>query len=393
MFKRPKTKAPKRDQLRPGQRFEGEVRDLSSDGQGIVAHPNGRVFFVPGVWRGEQGLFEVTGLKGRMGFARVLTLNEVSPRRRPSPCPHHGFTNDACGGCPWLFMDYCEQLKNKQQLVKKALQALNEKLEIASIWASPEELGYRNRAQLKTDGKRLGYVAGNSREIAEASDCLVLNEKNRSTLKNLRGKLPNHSWKPSRGKQWSTLDFDDDITAEEVVVNQRRPFRQGNTAQNQRMRDWLTERITSLNPQDPVLELFAGSGNFTEVLVNAGCKDIYAVDSFRPAVESLKDKALPGVSGHCSDLDRIGSAEELSAQLSRAGLLLLDPPREGLKNLADYLALAKQLHTVIYVSCDPATLTRDLKVALTHGFELQEVQPLDLFPQTPHVEVLTVLNR
>ncbi|WOJ96600.1 class I SAM-dependent RNA methyltransferase [Congregibacter brevis] len=393
MLKRPKPKISKRDHIRLGQRFEGTVRDLSSDGQGIVAHPDGRIFFVAGVWRSEHGLFEVTGLKGRMGFAKLVSLSEGSPERRPPPCPYHGFTNDTCGGCPWLFMAYSQQLESKQQLVTKTLQPLNESLVIADIWSSPEELGYRNRAQLKTDGRRLGYVAANSREIAEVSDCLVLNERNRQTLKDLRAQLPNPAWKPSRGKQWLALDFDDDITAQEVVANQRRAFRQGNTAQNQRMREWLKERIRFLDPQDPVLELFAGSGNFTEVLVNAGYQDICAVDSFRPAVETLTSRDLPGVGGLCSDLGRSGSAEQLAPQLSKAKLLLMDPPREGLKNFAEYLLFAKGLHTIIYVSCDPATLSRDLKVAMEQGFALKEAQPLDLFPQTPHVEVLTVLSR
>lgn len=379
--------------LRPGHRFEGEVRDLGSDGQGVVAHPDGRVFFVPGVWRGERGLFEVISLKGRMGFARVISLSEESVERKTPPCPHHGFTNDSCGGCPWMFMDYQEQLHSKEQQLLRMLQPLNKALAISPIWASPEELGYRNRAQLKSDGKHLGYVAGSSRDIAQVTDCLVLNSKNRQTLADLRAQLPNPSWKPGRAKQWTTLDIDDDIDAFQVAVNDRRPFRQGNSAQNQRMRQWLRDRLDNLQTNSPVVELFAGSGNFTDVLVDAGCDSVCAVDSFRPAIEGLQARSLPGVSGFCCNLDRDGSASELEAQLSTAKLLLLDPPREGLKNIGDYLTLAPQLRAVIYVSCNLATLTRDLQVAMQHKFQLQEVQPLDLFPQTPHIEVMTVLSR
>ncbi|WOJ93343.1 class I SAM-dependent RNA methyltransferase [Congregibacter variabilis] len=379
--------------LRPGHRFEGEVRDLSSDGQGVVAHPDGRVFFVPGVWRDERGLFEVTSLKGRMGFARVISLSEESAQRRTPPCPHHGFSNDSCGGCPWLFMDYQEQLQSKQQQLLRMLQPLNTALAISPVWASPEELGYRNRAQLKSDGKRLGYVAGNSRDIAQISDCLVLNTKNRKTLADLRAQLPNPSWKPGRGKHWTTLDIDDDINASQVAVNDRRPFRQGNSAQNQRMREWLLSQLHNMSARSPVVELFAGSGNFTEVLVDAGCESVCAVDSFRQAIDGLQARLLPGVTGICSNLERDGSASDIEAQLSTAKLLLLDPPREGLKNIGDYLTLAPQLRTIIYISCNLATLSRDLQTAMQHKFQLQEVQPLDLFPQTPQIEVLTVLSR
>ncbi|MFT4768564.1 MAG: 23S rRNA (uracil1939-C5)-methyltransferase [Glaciecola sp.] len=398
LFKRPLRKIPKGPKkhdtgLRPGHRFEGEVRDLSSDGQAVVAHPSGRVFFVPGAWRGESGLFEVTSLKGRMGFARVVSLTEESEQRRTPPCPHHGFTSDSCGGCPWLFMDYQEQLQSKQQQLLRVLQPLNTALELSAIWAAPEELGYRNRAQLKSDGKRLGYVAGSSRDLVEVSDCLVLNAKNRQTLSELRAQLPDPSWKPGRAKQWTTLDIDDDIDADKVTVNERRPFRQGNSAQNQRMRDWLQDRILQLQTPSPVVELFAGSGNFTDVLVAAGCKPVCAVDSYHPAIEALQKRSLAGVTGLCSDLGRTGSASELESPLSTAKLLLLDPPREGLKNIQDYLSLAPELSTIIYISCNLATLVRDLQVAIDHKFQLREVQPLDLFPQTPHIEVLTVLSR
>ncbi|WP_439106702.1 class I SAM-dependent RNA methyltransferase [Congregibacter sp.] len=393
MFKRPIRKSAKRDVIRPGHRFEGEVRDLNSDGQAVVAHPDGRVFFVPGAWRGEKGLFEVTQLKGRMGFARLVSLTEESPRRRSPPCPHNGFATDNCGGCPWMFMEYAEQLRSKELQLQKMLQALNPELTPGTIWASPEEFAYRNRAQLKTDGRRLGYVASNSREIAEISDCLVLNTKNQQTLKDLKARLPNPEWKPSRAKHWSTLDLDDDIIAADVTANQRRPFRQGNSAQNQRMRDWLASKVADLETPASVVELFAGSGNFTDILVASGCKNICAVDSFRPAIERLQSRSLPGVTGLCSDLGRPGSAADLETALSAATLLLLDPPREGLKNIDDYLKLAPRLQTIIYISCDLATLARDLNVAIKHRFQLREVQPLDLFPQTPHIEALTVLTR
>ncbi|MDP5070761.1 MAG: class I SAM-dependent RNA methyltransferase [Congregibacter sp.] len=379
--------------LRPGHRFEGQVRDLSSDGQAVVAHPDGRIFFVPGAWSGEAGLFEVTSLKGRMGFARVVSLTRQSPHRRASPCPHHGFDSDSCGGCPWLFVDYAQQLLSKQQQVIKHLQPLNDALCIADIWAAPDELGYRNRAQLKTDGRQLGYVAANSRQIAEVKDCLILNDANRHTLQALRAQLPNASWKPDRKKDWTTLDIDDAIGVDQVTINARRPFRQGNSAQNQRMREWLGDRVAAINASAAVVELFAGSGNFTEVLASAGCGSVCAVDSFHPAIQALAQRSLPGVSGLCSDLGREGSAADIQVQLAAAQILVLDPPREGLKNLDDYLALAPRLSTIFYISCNLATLTRDLQVARSHKFVLQEVQPLDLFPQTPHVEILTMLTR
>lgn len=375
-----------------GSRFEAEVRDLASDGQGVLLHPDGRVFFAPGVWPGERGSFEVTALKGRMGFAQLLELTQASDERADPPCPHHGVTATACGGCPWQFVRYRAQLEAKQQRVAKALAGLCDAAIVPPILGSDDVLGYRNRAQLKSDGRRLGFVAAGSTQIAEVEDCLVLNAHNRQTLQALRTQLPNPAWRPGRGRQWTTLDLDDHIEATEVQLDARRPFRQGNSAQNQRMREWLAGQLASLKAPSPAVELFAGSGNFTEILA-AHAGEITAVDSFAPAVDLLAQRGLPGVTTRCHDLNREDAAESIAAQLKRARLLLLDPPRDGLKNLGHYLSRAKALEAIIYISCNPATLARDLRAAADVGFKLQQVQALDLFPQTPHVEVLTVALR
>jgi 23S rRNA (uracil1939-C5)-methyltransferase len=379
--------------LRIGHHFDGYVRDVTSAGQGVVAHPSGRVFFVPGVWIGERGTFAVTNLKGRMGHARLIELAETCAQRVAPPCPHHGFDKLSCGGCPWQFVSYNEQLRMKQQRVEQALASQCASGVINPIWESPEELGYRNRTQLKTDGGRLGYVTAGSRTIADVDDCLVLNNHNRDTLRQLRDQLPNAAWKPARGRDWSTLDLDDDIDSSGVGVNERRPFRQGNSAQNERMRAWLQEQLVVMAQSSPVVELFAGSGNFTEVVVQSGCLPVVAVNSFGPAIDSLQSRQLPGVSTRCHDLGRKNAASALTDELASARLLLMDPPRDGLKDIGEYLELARQLRHIIYISCDVATLDRDLRVAQAKGFELQTVQPLDLFPQTPHVELLTVLSR
>jgi 23S rRNA (uracil1939-C5)-methyltransferase len=251
---------------RIGDEFEADVRDLTSAGLGVVAHPSGRVFFARGVWPGERGTFAITALKGRAGEAALIELLERSPARATPACVHHGVTADACGGCPWQFVSYDAQLVAKQQRIEKHLAPLLAPGSVAPIWPSPEELGYRNRAQLKSDGQRLGYLAAASRNIVDVDDCPILNEHNRGTLRALRAELPKRAWRPRRGRDWTTIDIDDDVDAQGAGVNRRRPFRQGNSAQNERMRQWLADTVSSLGAVGQVLELYAGSGNFTDVL-------------------------------------------------------------------------------------------------------------------------------
>ena len=379
--------------VRRAEHFEGEVRDLGSSGHGIVAHPSGRVFFVPGVWVGERGEFEITELKGRSGHARLIRLSESSPSRITPPCLHHGFNSASCGGCPWQFMDYAEQLRAKAQRVQRAVAKLDAAAVVQDIWGSPDVLGYRNRAQFKTDGKRLGYVAAGSRSLVDIDDCLVLNEANRQTLSELRAQLPNPQWRAPRGRDWTTLEIDDDLRSADIESNQRTPFRQGNSAQNTRMQAWLAQQLGTGEVTSPVVELFAGAGNFTQVMVEQGFGQIVAVDSFGPAIATLESRSYRGVVTRHQDLWRAGAAQALATELAAARTLVLDPPRDGLKTIDDFLQRCAALQKIIYISCDVATWARDAGIAARHGFALEQVQPLDLFPQTPHVELLTVLSR
>lgn len=375
------------------EQFTATVRDLGADGSGIVEHPDGQVFFVAGVWPGETARLAVTGFKQRFGFARVLELLEPSPDRIPPPCAHHGTGARDCGGCPWQFVSYPAQLAAKEERVRQALARLRLVAEVAPIWGSPDVFGYRNRAQLKTDGRQLGYVAAGSRQLAPISDCPILTPANRTTLQELLQSLPNNSFRPGRKQDWTTLDIDEGVSAAEVIPNRRRPFHQGNTAQNVRMREWLRARVGQLEPGRTVLELFSGSGNFTEVLVAAGFARILAVEGVEDSVQQLAARKLSGVEARRYNLFAEGDCSRLQEQARDASILMLDPPRDGFKLAGQLLTKKHRFEDVFYISCDSATLARDLGIFVGAGFRGVEIQPLDLFPHTPHVELLCWLQR
>ncbi len=374
------------------QEFTARVRDLATDGRGIVEHPTGQVFFVSGVWPGETARFRVSGFKQRFGFAQLVALLEPAPERVTPPCPHHGVGERDCGGCPWQFMDYRAQCVAKEHRVRKTLVRHGIDERIASLRPAPDVLGYRNRAQFKTDGRQLGFVAAGSNRLAPIKDCPILTAHNRSTLHTLLGQLPNHAWKPQRKHGWTTLDVDDDMHASEVVTNQRRPFRQGNNAQNSFMRLWLAERLQRLDPSRTVTELFAGSGNFTEVIAACGFHSIKAVEGVAESVAQLAARELPGTSALCHNLFVEAECRQLQARTADSSVLVLDPPRDGFKHIASLLPKKHGYRDVFYISCDVATFSRDLQVLLEAGLTVRELQPLDLFPHTPHVELLCWLQ-
>ncbi|MCW8195010.1 class I SAM-dependent RNA methyltransferase [Proteobacteria bacterium 005FR1] len=382
----PAESAPKKGEI-----FSATVRDLASDGRGIVGHPCGLTVFVPGVWPGESGSFRFTGLQNRIGSAEVVTLDESSSARVQPRCPYHGFAPGDCGGCPWQFMDYPAQLAAKQRRVEAAAGRIS-KVGVQAIWPSPAVYGYRNRAQLKTNGAALGYVSPGSHQLAEIEDCPILTAPNRRTLKALLARLPEPEWRPHRNAKWTTLDLDESVDADSVAVNSRLPFQQANTAQNEAMRRWLAEKCAPLDKTGAVLELFCGSGNFTQVLAEAGFERIVAVDASGPATDALARRDLSNVTVVSRDLFKPESYGALFRESPAYSTLVLDPPRDGMRHLDALLGSRPKPADVFYISCDLATLFRDLAQLQSMAYTLVEIQPLDQAPHTPHIEVLCHLQ-
>ncbi len=375
------------------QRFTARVRDISSEGDGVVQHPDGQIFFVPGVWKEEVAEFRITGFRKRFGLAAVVQVIEPSPDRINPVCSHQGFDTSNCGGCPWQIIAYPAQLEAKEAKIRQALARLDIGDRIKPVWGAPKNLGYRNRAQFKTDGNILGYMARGSKTLAPIEDCPILTDKNRETLNGLLKRLPDPIFKPAQKSAWTTIDIDEDVTAQTIIPNQRRPFRQGNTAQNLRMREWLAQHMNHLDRSLPVLELFSGSGNFTEVISEAGFARILAVEGAGESIAQLKAKNLRGVEGWTCNLFVDGAYRRIHRKMPDAAVLVLDPPRDGARNIRDLLNKKSCFQNVFYISCDLATFTRDLNIFIEYGMKVQEIQPLDQFPHTPHVELLAHLKR
>src|SRR5690606_337308 len=235
------------------------------------------------------GIFEIESLEKTYGYARIIELTEKSKNRRNDvPCPHLGVELGKCGGCPWMIATYESQLKEKDKLVEHILSrasVLTDKTKIKFIISSPKEFSYRNRAQFKTDGVAIGYVSANTTQLAPIQDCIVLTDKNRNSLKNIQAQLPNKDWMPKEKWNWNFIEVND--VESKVVLNQRKPFKQGNDDQNQNMKNWLKNLISDLDKDQEVLELFCGSGNFTEILSQGGFKKILATEMSDHAIQEL----------------------------------------------------------------------------------------------------------
>jgi 23S rRNA (uracil1939-C5)-methyltransferase len=376
--------------------FRSTVRALSQKGLGVVDHPDGRVFFVRGTWPGDVGSFAIEDSATDYSEASLLELQTPSSERNEIICAHRGTVPGKCGGCPWMMASYDSQLRFKTQRLKHCLDKRRIQLSsetLRDILPSPHILGYRNRAQLKTDGQVLGYVSEGTRVIAPIADCLILTPPTRQLLQTLRESLPREDMLPTEGHPWCFVDIDDDMGPEEVTINRRRPFKQGNDQQNERMRQWVADKFSQLPLHWPVIDLCCGSGNFTEVLSNLGFTNILAVEVQGVALKKLAAKNLPGVRILELDINEQGAWSKIARWQPHARAMLVDPPRQGLVRRRGLFKYLDSLQELFYISCEAETFARDAEDILKHGWQFNEVTPLDLFPHTPHVEVLGHLSK
>ena len=368
--------------------FAGIVRDLSTDGRGVVQAPDGQVVFVAGVWQGEEVEIE-RSRRGKSTSAELISLLQPSEVRRAAECEYH--REGSCGGCPWMFVDYPAQLKQKQDRLSKVVERITGNAANCSMVGASQALSYRNRAQFKSDGVKLGYVAHGTHEIVDVTHCSVLNVTNQGHLSVLRQSLPNSGWRPSKKRQWTTIDIDDERGT--PLVNQRQAFRQGNSEQNEQLRAWLSNRLANLSRPTTVFELFCGSGNLTEVIAEQVDVPVIAVEGDEMSLDALSARNLCKVKPVRVNLfSKHSIGDDMPICQSDIGVVL-DPPRDGLKEREALKPWFTRAEWVVYVSCDLATWERDAVFLQSCGLDLDEATGLDMFPQTPHIETLSVFTR
>ena len=381
-------------------KFIGTVTHLSQKGLGVVKNAqNNMSYFVYGTWPGDSGEFAVINKplgNKKFAYAKLLHLLKPSIHRQIPICPHLSQEENACTGCPWMIADYTSQLEQKRNRFIYAMKRVGfdtTQLTINPVHPAPQSYGYRNRCQLKTDGVQLGFVSENSYQIVPIKDCIVLNDTCRNLLKTVIQQLPNANWQIDNDQNWNFIELDDDMRANEILINQKRPFKQGNTPQNAWMQSWLKEKLVSTSCSGKVVELFCGSGNLTQIIVESNCTSIIALESEDNAIQQLKTRNFDKVIPQKYNLFDPLVWKKLQQKINDAKILVLDPPRAGLKKHNGFFNGFRTLRTIIYFSCNPETFARDAWFFYQNGFLIDEIQLIDLFPHTHHVEILAVFDR
>jgi 23S rRNA (uracil1939-C5)-methyltransferase len=392
--------------------FEATVEKLVYGGDGL-ARVEGRVVFAPFVLPGERIRVHAEQEKPGLVRARTLEVLEPAPERVAAPCAVFG----RCGGCHYQHAPYEYQLAAKRDILADQLRRLGkmEPPERIAV-AVGEPWGYRNRAQLHIDGRHIGYRQAGSHRLCEVKQCPVASPKINETIHALAGMLHNPRWPrfvrsleiftDEQQVQLNVLDSDHPVAKRffdwcaaeipalvEGALDYQGQFRVSRHSFFQVNR-FLLERLVEVALEgaegETALDLYAGVGLFSLALAR-GFKEVTAVESGSGAVRDLQFNAERAALANLRAEQR--TAEEYLQKLERApDFVLLDPPRAGLGKAVVRRLAELRPRQVAIVSCDPATLARDLAGLTAAGYSVEQMTLVDLFPQTYHLETVVRLS-
>lgn len=424
------------------------IESLAYGGAGVATAEDGRVVFVDGACPGDTVEATLTEEHPRFLKATVETVLEASPDREQPPCPYFG----SCGGCQWQHVRYEVQLLAKQRAVQDALSRIGriESPDVSAVIPSPDRLGYRNKIELSVAttkrGPALGFARHGSTEIVPVDECLLLPKSARRLPRSITGALRYLGTRIQTAPERVTVRVAVDGSTEVDIWTAPGPFPRSLAAKilsdatgartvtrviakadkearrvsrvevlsgpgfwrervghyryavsapsffqvNTRAAELLQDAAVTATGADrstTVADLYAGVGTFTLPLA-AAAGHVTAIESSAHALGDLRRNLEEAR----LDADVIpGDAAREIADLDDIDVVLVDPPRAGLSHEAGQALVGARPTRIVYVSCDPTTLARDVRILSESGYRLAGLTPVDLFPQTYHVESVATL--
>ena len=370
-----------------------------------LAYWNDREVFVSGGIPGEEVVAEIVAIRRKYIAAKVVQVTKASPARIDAPCQYYG----ACSGCQWQHVSYEAQLSAKQDRVIDSLFRVGGFINpnVLPVLPSPDQLGYRNHARftIKEHGS-LGFVNRETHRFVKIDTCMLMHPGINKLLGDLQGHCSETTQLSIRAGE-DTGDYLVQPTLKStdipIVTGQKHyrdsiqgvefrvaspSFFQVNNKQASNMALVVKDAL-NLKGTEVLLDAYAGVGTFAILLAPYASK-VIAIEESSAAVADAKVNAenTPNVEFI------LGKTEEVLGDLdSVPDAVVLDPPRAGCQSAAIDSLLRLYPENVVYVSCDPDTLARDLKILRSGAYSIDSIQPLDMFPQTHHVENIVILKK
>jgi 23S rRNA (uracil1939-C5)-methyltransferase len=425
------------------------ITGTASEMQGVGRLDDGRAVFVPGALPEERVEIEIVRQQARYAVARLARVLESSPQRRTGDCPYAG----ECGGCQARHMTYGLSLALKRRRVADALARIAgfdapQVLEPVGM-AKPER--YRNKAEYAIEGGQIGLRRADGRGILPVSDCVLQAESSVRALVALRAWLKEHPQTPLRylvtrvnhkGDVMAILSHEGPFDAADAAgalaaslsevkslyACRLRPgfahaldgdcrlisgkaaladeldgleltlapqtFFQVNSVQAEVLYKTVAE-FAALTGRELVVDAYCGAGSIGLYLARRAAR-VVGIEIIPQAVADARESARRAGLGRVAEFVE-GRAERVLPDILEKGLqpdvVVVDPPRKGLDAALTRALVAAAPPKIIYVSCDPGTLARDLKNMRAGGYRPKSIQPVDMFPWTSHVETVVLMSR
>jgi 23S rRNA (uracil1939-C5)-methyltransferase len=434
---------------RRGQELSLEIESLAHGGRG-VARADGYVVFVSGGLPGDRVRARLDRAKRDFGEAQVLELIDANPDRVADRCLHDG---EPCPGAPWQGLPYERQLSEKARLVEDALRRLGrlDGFELESIEPAIEPWRYRNKLEYSF-GERDGQLVlgfhrrGSWAEVIDAEDCMLASERNNAARNQVREwardeRIPAYDRRtragvlrnlvvregmrtgqvqtrlvtapasfakppvdlhtviegPGDGTEGPTGALGQERLEEEVaglrLSISHTAFFQTNSAMAERLYG-IAADYAGLAGAERVFDLYCGIGTIALSLApNAG--EVWGIEVAPGAVADAERNARRSgiANAHFVAADARLGVRPLLERAGKPDVVVVDPPRAGLSKKVVRRVLECDARRIVYVSCNPTTLAPNASQLVEAGYRLQRVKPVDMFPQTPHVECVALLER
>lgn len=379
------------------------IEKLVYGGAGLARH-EGRVVFVPGVAAGEKITARLIKDRGNFVEAELVSVLEASPERVTPPCQYV----ELCGGCQYQHLSYQEELRWKEAQVRELLTrhggVPNDK--IGPIVASPKDYGYRSSVTLHRTKpgpvpQRMGFIGRDKTTPIVIDRCLLTQPELERVFQwdeNLAREEDRRTYRIAADGNCVTsrkeLYYRIPIAGEELVASTQ-GFFQNNLAVAEAMTRQAGKWLRSVRA-DHVADLYSGVGLFG-LLSSPPKASVTFVEESEASVQALRmnisDRPGRRFRVHAARVEKAFSRVLSDAQPA-IDAIVIDPPRSGMtRDLCQKIAEAKGIGSIVYISCDPSTLARDLKILTAPGKRrVEAVIPFDMFPRTQHIETMVFLK-
>jgi 23S rRNA (uracil1939-C5)-methyltransferase len=342
-----------------------KIDDIAFGGKG-VGRSGGKVVFVPFVIDGEEVSVRVVKQKKNFAEAELLAVEKASPHRVEPGCCYFG----TCGGCSYQHIEYGRQLEIKSRQVEQTLKRVGRlgDVPMRPIIASPQPYGYRNRIRVHVSEGTAGFYAADGLGLVDIESCSLASPEVNEALAELRSRAVRDGDYTLAERRNGFFEQTNDGVAEQMLALVEKTVRRG---------------------QSLLVDAYCGAGLFGRHLAEF-FERVVGIEENPFAVQQAQRTAVANESYYSGDVS-VHLPEILSGGDPRTTTLLLDPPAVGITARVTDAILASMPSEIVYVSCNPATLARDLGI-LCRSYRLESVTPLDMFPQTAEIEVAAHLS-